>query len=141
MIFNNRNYRVLLAIILGLLSSVFSFSSLAEVADTDRPVVVINTFDVQGGAEGFMAMMDSARASAKKSNPKGQGKTRIISGNIDGEYSNLITVSTTYPNLEAYSKAYEFYDNNPEIEAMRIKMQEAGYKVVHRSINTVIAEY
>lgn len=134
----NRNYRIVLVLILGLFTS---FSSFADESFADKPVVVINTFDVQGNAEGFLAMLDKARASAKKSNPEGQGKTRIISGNIDGEYSNLITVATTYPNLEAYSKAYELYDNNPEIEAMRIKMHEAGYNVVHRSINTVIAEY
>lgn len=136
--FQSRNYRFIFVLILGLFTS---FSSFAGESYADKPVVVINTFDVQGNADGFIAMMDKARESARASNPKGQGKTRIISGNIDGEYSHLITVSTTYPNLEAYSNAYELYDKNPELEAMRIKMHDAGYKVVHRSINTVIAEY
>lgn len=43
--------------------------------------------------------------------------------------------------MEAYSQAYEFYDGNLELEAVRVKMDKAGYQVIHRSINTVIAEY
>ena len=88
-----------------------------------------------------MVMLDKAREIARKLNPKGQGKTRILSGHIGGEYSHLITVATTYPNMEAYSQAYEVYDRNPELEAVRVKMEKAGYQVIHRSINTVIAEY
>lgn len=136
--FQKRNYSIVLVFLLGLLASV---SSIAVAADADKPIVVINTFDVQGNAEGFMALMDKAIASARKLNPKGQGKTRILSGNISGQYSNLVTVATTYPNMDAYSEAYENYDKSPELEAMRVKIDEAGYKVVHRSINTVVAEY
>jgi hypothetical protein len=138
MSFRKRNYSVVLLFILGLFAS---FSSIAVASDAEKPIVVINTFDVQGNAEGFMALIDKAIESARKLNPKGQGKTRILSGNIDGQYSNLITVATTYPNMDAYSEAYQNYDKSPELEAMRVKMDEAGYKVVHRSINTVVAEY
>jgi hypothetical protein len=138
MSFRKRNYSVVLLFILGLFAS---FSSIAVASDAEKPIVVINTFDVQGNAEGFMALIDKAIESARKLNPKGQGKTRILSGNIDGQYANLITVATTYPNMAAYSEAYQNYDKSPELEAMRVKMDEAGYKVVHRSINTVVAEY
>lgn len=134
----NRHCKIILVLILGIFTS---FSSFAGKSAADRKIVVINTFDVGGNADGFIKMINEARATARKSNPGGQGKTRIISGNIDGEYSHLITVSTTYRNLKAYSKAYEQYDNNPKLEAHRVKLDKAGYKVIHRSINTVIAEY
>ena len=136
--FQSTHYYIILALTLGFFTSLPSFAS---EADEKKPIVVINTFEVQGGAENFLVMMDKAREIAKKLNPKGQGKTRILSGNIGGEYSHLITVATTYPNMEAYSQAYEFYDGNPELEAVRVKMDKAGYQVIHRSINTVIAEY
>jgi hypothetical protein len=118
-----------------------SFSTLAEEAIEDKPIIVINTFDVHGNAEGFMKMINEARGIAKKLNPKGQGNTQVLSAHVGGEYSNIITVLTTYADMEAYSNAYEFYDDNADLEAMRVKMDEAGYKVINRSINTVVAEY
>ena len=134
----NRNYSVVLVLLFALLAPL---SSLAASPEAGKPIVVINTFDVQGSAEDFMTLMDEARATAKKLNPDGQGKTRILSGNIGGSYANLITVATTYPNMEAYSQAYLAYENNAQLEQLRVKLDEAGFKVVHRSINTVVAEY
>lgn len=79
--FQSTHYYIILALTLGFFTSLPSFAS---EEDEKKPIVVINTFEVHGGAENFLVMMDKAREIAKKLNPKGQGKTRILSGNIGG---------------------------------------------------------
>ena len=126
-----------IALLLGFTVSMVS----TVVAAQERPIVVIHTFDVHANAEGFMDIIDRAIKLSKKVDPEGGGSIRVLAGHVDGESASMITVATTYDNMDDYASNLEVMQSSPELQAVYKEMQAANFKIVHRSINTLIADY
>ncbi len=90
----------------------------AVVAAQERPIVVIHTFDVHANAEGFMDIIDRAIKLSKKVDPEGGGSIRVLAGHVDGESASMITVATTYDNMDDYASNLEVMQRSPELQAV-----------------------
>ncbi len=142
----NKNYRVILVLILAFFTSLSAFAEdadKAEKADEKEamPIVSIRTFDVKANAEGFMKMMDKAIKISRELYPEGSSKTEIIAGNVAWKYAHLVTVITTYPSLQEYVDAEEALRDKPELQAINEEMYDAGFHIVETTHNTLVAEY
>ncbi len=140
----SKNYRVILVLIIGLFTSLSTFAEKEEKASKEEqanPIVSIRTFDVKADAEGFMKMMDKAIKTSRKLYPEGNSKTEIIAGNVAWKYAHLVTVITTYANLEEYVEAEEALRNQPELQKINEEMYDAGFLVVETTHNSLVAEY
>lgn len=135
-----KRHQVFIAIILGFFVSLTSYAESSKSYETE-PVIIVRTYDVYGDAEGFLKLIDKAMKTAKKLHPDSKVKTHITVANVAGEYANLITISTTYPNFESYAAAQSVIRSAPKLKAIGKEIHKAGYKAVFTSHNTLVAEY
>ncbi len=57
------------------------------------------------------------------------------------KYAHLVTVITTYPNMQEYVDAEEALRDKPELQEINEKMYDAGFHIVETTHNTLVAEY
>lgn len=134
----SKPYCIVFALMIGIFAS---FSSFAEDATAGKPIVVVRSFDVGGDQAGFVELATNMIQTAQKKLPKQAGVARILAGNIGGQSAHMITIYTTYANLDDYATARAVIDKMPEIKEFRVNMDKAGYKVLHSSVNTLVAEF
>jgi len=131
-------FHTISALIFGLFVSL-SLNA-AEAEEKAQQIVVVNTFEVGADGEGFLVLAGKAIELAKTLDV-GKGKSMVTARNVAAQTASSYMVITTYPNLEEYSKSQSALHAAPELIEARRAINEAGYKLVDRSISTIVAEY
>lgn len=136
------NYRKLISRTFAavLLCTAASLNSMT-VAAQDQPVIVMHTFDVHAKAEAFIEMIDKGIKMAKETDPEGVGQIHVLAGHVEPESASQIIIFTTYPSMDAYIANKEAMERDPGLQDFNKVMNENDFKMVHQSINTLVAEY
>ena len=135
--FTNTFCRTAAAVLLCLMASLNLSAAEAE----DKPVIIMDTFDVHGNAEGFFKLIDKAIRLAREVDPEGGGQIHVLAGHSDPGSASQVIVFTTYPNMDAYINNRGTLEENPKLQAVFEEMQAANFTFVQRTMNTLVAEY
>ena len=136
--YRNTFYRIFATVIFCLTASLTSFTAVAE---EERAVIVMDTFDVHGNAEGFFKLIDQAIKLAKETDPEGGGQIHVLAGHSDPGSASTVIVFTTFPSMDAYVNNSDSLKASPKMQAIYKEMQDAKFEFVGRTMNTLVAEY
>ncbi len=103
------------------------------------PVVEVYIFDVAGDLPGFSALVQKARAIARKINPDAQTTLSIYTALAAGPLSDQVTVAVEHQSLSKWGESAEKIGSNPEWQAIAQEFQKGGYTLVSRSLLLQVA--
>jgi len=118
-----------------------SLTSWADEAEEQRPVIIMDRFDVHAHADDFFELIDRAIKLAKEADPEGGGQIHVLAGHPDPGSASEVIVFTTYPSMDAYISNEDTLKNSPKLQAIFKEMQDAKFEFTQRTMNTLVAEY